>query len=78
MDHSKTMVAKDITKKGKSGSADTVHGQRSQLLEKEVLITPQTVSLLSPLILMQCPSTLLASAAWLKIFSLESLFLFYI
>lgn len=49
MDHSKTVVAKDITKEGKSGPADTVQGQRIQLLEKEVFFTPQTVSIFSVL-----------------------------
>lgn len=78
MDHSKTMVAKDITKEGKSAPSDTVQGQRIQLLEKEVSFAPQAVfSCLSPLMLMQCPSMLLARAAGLIIFSLESLFLFY-
>lgn len=36
MNHSKTMVTKDITKKGQSGPADAVLGQRIRLLENEV------------------------------------------
>lgn len=76
MNRSKTMVTKDITKKGKSGPADT--GQRIQLLEKEVFYySIDSFSFLCPLIIMQCFSMLLASAADLKIFSLESMFLFY-
>lgn len=47
MDHSKTMVAKDIIKEGKSGPGDTVQEQRIQLLQQEAFITPQTVPLFS-------------------------------
>ena len=79
MNHSKTIVTKDIMKKGKSGPADSVRGQRIQLLEKEVFYySIDCFSFLCLLILMQCPSMLLASAAGLRIFSLESMFLFYI
>lgn len=78
VNHSKTMVTKDITKKGKSGPADTVLGQKSQLLEEELFCySVECFSFHCPMILMQCPSMLAASAAGFKIFSLENEFLFY-
>lgn len=74
VNHSKTMFIKNE----KLGPADTVLGQRIQLLEKEVLYySMDGFSFLCPLILIQHPSMLLASAARLKIFSLESMFVFY-
>lgn len=78
MNHSKTMVTKDITRKGKSGPADTLLGQRNQLLKEELFCySVECFSFLCPTILMQCPSMLAVSAARFKIFSLESMFLFY-